>query len=423
VPELPGRRLTRRRIVALAAAPLTAASLAAVLGSVPLPAATAAVSGARFDQPCPAPQSLVRHSHWHAHHLAPGVNLSEAKAPDRTVTDKPGIVDMHVLRVKLTKGSVKFRPLLSHIAERSPLSVLAKHHRHLVAATNTGYFDFDSGAPLGPVFSHGVPDMLAKAKAPIIGFTAGRRPVQTDAWLDGSVTAEETTQRLRSVNAAYPGRGLSLYDWRWGYLHDLPHPDGRHTVVRRISKGRIAGLHVKDSATPAAGKRLLVASSGPTERWLAGLHRGTSVRIRTRVKTDTKHHLTQGYSVGEQLVGDGKINSALGCNERDTQAARTAIGLSKGGKTLIIVVIADLPCIRDCPSPLMHGLDHQQTARVMADLGARWAWGWDGSGSSEMIARLPSTHRLSIRNYCADGEERPQPLGFGIFHVPTRHHH
>ena len=34
---------------------------------------------------------------------------------------------------------------------------------------------------------------------------------------------------------------------------------------------------------------------------------------------------------------------------------------------------------------------------------------------AEMIARMPSTGRLSIRNYPADGQERTMPLGFGIY--------
>jgi hypothetical protein len=73
----------------------------------------------------------------------------------------------------------------------------------------------------------------------------------------------------------------------------------------------------------------------------------------------------------------------------------------------------------------MHGLDQDQLARVMQNLGARNAFLWDGSGSSEMLARVPHAgdhancvnpdDHLSCRNYPADGQERWQPLGIGIF--------
>jgi hypothetical protein len=64
----------------------------------------------------------------------------------------------------------------------------------------------------------------------------------------------------------------------------------------------------------------------------------------------------------------------------------------------------------------MHGLDSVQMARVMKDQGAQEAYLFDGSGSTELLARMPSAPtRLSLRNFPADGVERPMPVGFGIF--------
>jgi hypothetical protein len=64
----------------------------------------------------------------------------------------------------------------------------------------------------------------------------------------------------------------------------------------------------------------------------------------------------------------------------------------------------------------MHGLDAAQMARLMKDLGAGEAYLFDGSGSTELLARMPSNpSALSLRNYPADGAERAMPVGFGIF--------
>jgi hypothetical protein len=43
------------------------------------------------------------------------------------------------------------------------------------------------------------------------------------------------------------------------------------------------------------------------------------------------------------------------------------------------------------------------------------AWSFDGSGSTELMAKMPGSTSLSIRNYTADGHERTMPLGLGIY--------
>jgi hypothetical protein len=72
--------------------------------------------------------------------------------------------------------------------------------------------------------------------------------------------------------------------------------------------------------------------------------------------------------------------------------------------------------VADNPGTPMHGLDSAQMARLMKDLGAQEAYLFDGSGSTELLARMPSNPgQLSLRTFPADGVERPLPVGFGIF--------
>jgi hypothetical protein len=65
----------------------------------------------------------------------------------------------------------------------------------------------------------------------------------------------------------------------------------------------------------------------------------------------------------------------------------------------------------------------------MAQLGVDRAWDVDGSGSTELLAKLPSSGVLTQRTYPADGQERPMPVGLGISYVKPkvvkhhRHHH
>jgi exopolysaccharide biosynthesis protein len=125
--------------------------------------------------------------------------------------------------------------------------------------------------------------------------------------------------------------------------------------------------------------------------------------------TTTGRPFAQAYAVGSRLVHDGTARTGMECRRRYPQPARTAIGFADGGKRLILAVV------EDDPGTPMHGLDADQTARLMHDLGASEAYMFDGSGSTEMLARLPRSSALSLRNYPADGLERPMPVGFGIF--------
>src|SRR3954447_5320771 len=135
-----------RRVLACTA--VAASLLPAIAAQVSAPAA--ATTGYTTD--CPRPVSLVPKATWHRHTLSRGVVLSEGTAPDPR-----GFVSMHVLTVDLTQRGVSVRPLMRHLAQRSRLSDLAAGKPKLVAATNTSYYDFSTGAPLGPVVTNQSP--------------------------------------------------------------------------------------------------------------------------------------------------------------------------------------------------------------------------------------------------------------------------
>jgi hypothetical protein len=269
------------------------------------------------------------------------------------------------------------------------------------------------------VFAGGRPLTLSTARQPVIAFTLAGLPRPATVWLDGRVTAGRSIRQVQSVNFLHPRRGLSVYTPLWGQITWVPQPAGRETVMREVRGGRVVGQAMQGHHDAFGNAELLVASTAKTEAWLRGLRPGTRVKTSLRVRSTSKRPLVEGYNVGKRLVRSGKPASHLDCHERDTQAARTGVGITANGKSLVIAIVADHPCyssrVNGCGGRHVHGLDHKEMARLMTELGARTAWQWDGSGSSELVARMPRSHRLEIRNYCADGEERPMPVGFGIF--------
>src|SRR5690349_20973267 len=132
-------------LVAASLVPVAAAQIAAPAGA-----------STGYTTNCPKPEALVSRATWHHHTLTKGVVLAEGSAPDPR-----GTVSMHVLTVDMTQPGIALRPLMRHLAQRSPLSTLAAGHPKLVAATNTAHYDFYTGAPLGPVIS---------ATKPVTGF-------------------------------------------------------------------------------------------------------------------------------------------------------------------------------------------------------------------------------------------------------------
>ena len=388
-------KIRHRHAVAAATA---VASLASILAAGP-----AAADHPNYQSTqCPAPESLVSGTTWHRHKLAPGVVLTEGRR-----SDNRGYVDMHVLTVAVTNKHLSFAPLVRRLAQRTPLSKLAAGRPSLVAATNTGYFDFDAGTPLGPLVDRAHPWVSSATKATVVGFGSTGLVQAGQLGLSGLVTSGRSSQVLAGLNVLDPTSGLTAYTSRWGSERvTLP----RDAVSRYVVGGVVSSSTGRYDAAPTGGGYLLVARGTTASSWLSSLRQHAAVTVTTKVTTTTKRPFSLAYAVGSRLVHGGVAATDLTCRRRYPQPARTAIGFANGGQTLVLAMVAD------DPGTSMHGLDASQMARLMKDLGSSEAYLFDGSGSTELLARMPTDpSQLSLRNYPADGVERPMPVGFGIF--------
>lgn len=400
----PPRRADTTGVTRSTRAPVRAATLAAgVAAAVALagPTASAGGTGGAYTSDCPRPESLVAGTSWHTHRLAPGAVLREGNR-----TDGRGQVRMHVLSVDLTSRHLTVRPLIRKIAMRSRLTSLARGRAGLLAATNTGFFDFGNGAPMGPLVSAGHALTAARAATSVVGFNRAGTAQAGHLALSGTVTTAGESRRLAGLNLAAPAAGITAYTSAWGTAPvSLP----GDSVGRYVKAGVVTTAAGRSSAAPSSGY-LLVARGTAAVDWLTAVPRGASVAVTRTVMTDAAHPFAQAYSVSTQLVlPGGHTRTDLTCRKRYPQPARTAVGFTAGGKRLLLAVVEDHPGTK------VHGLDSVQMSRLMGDLGADQAYLFDGSGSSELLARVPGAHRLSLRTYPADGAERTMPLGLGIF--------
>jgi len=107
----------------------------------------------------------------------------------------------------------------------------------------------------------------------------------------------------------------------------------------------------------------------------------------------------QIVSGSQLLVADGR-NIAVGTD----LAPRTAAGVDRDGRTLILLVI-------DGRRPAYSaGETLPQLADEMIHLGCNWALNLDGGGSSTLAVRDPSTGQIRIVNRPSDGHDLPIPL-------------
>lgn len=371
---------------------------AAVAATVAMPVApTAGASSFR----CPKAEPLVARADWHRHRLASGVRLAEGRARDAA-----GVVSMHVLTVRVTRPGLSFGPLVRHVAQRTPLSRLAAGRRHLVAAVNTGFYDFATGVPSAPVVNHGRILTASRTSQHVVGFGTTGLVQHGFVSLTGAVTTDSGSFPVAGLNVRRPGPGVTVYTPQWG-ARAVPVP--WTGVSRYVRDGKVSSAVGAYTSAPKQG-RLLVAVGPLAQAWLRGLHVGEAVNVTVRLRSSTKRPFRQAYGVGLQTVRIAGVPlTGLACRLSDPTPARTAIGYADGGRTLLLVTVEDRPGTR------LHGLDQEQMSRVMVDLGAARAFAWDGSGSTELLARMPGSTSLRLRTHPADGAERPMPVGFGVF--------
>jgi hypothetical protein len=398
--------VVRSGIAAMAVAGL----MASLLTAAPAVAAGDARPAGRAG--CPKPESLVPRAHLKTHRLATGVTLSTG-----TATDRAGRVVIHVLRADMSSRHVRVEPLVHKLAQRSPLSRLAAHRRRLVAATNTGYFDFRTGAPLGPFISHGRALMLSTRHQRVAGIGRNGLVQSGDVWLSARLTSASATHAVSAINELRPPSGLAVYTPGWGSrVYVGRDATARITVsgvvgARSGRSGQHSGGGSGDDVTIPAHGEVLVATSRAAQTWLDGLHAGDTLSSSAGVRTSAAVPFSQAYGVGPQIVAErGHPMTGFSCDSSNTRTpARTSIGYAKGGRRLVLVTVDDHPGTR------VHGLDEDQMSKLMVQLGVTQAYAFDGSGSTELLARKPGAARLTLRTYPGDGEERPMPLGLGIY--------
>ena len=313
-----------------------------------------------------------------------------------------GPVRAHLLEVDF-KAGYALRPVLSNdsVAGIEALSEMAARSQ-AVAMINGPYY-MRSGEILGVLKIDQT--LVSTPDTPRTSFGVlpdGKIIFDSPAFTGHVELPDKTKIPIDGVNRGRGESELILYNTYYAYW-TLTVGGGREFLVR---DGRIVDIR-NDNSVISEGTVVLSASG--RQAWLmADLKIGDPLKI-VQTLGPVWDKVTQAVGAGPCLVKNGEIymttlGEEFGSDVAGGRAPRTALGITKDGKALLVVV--------DGRSRSSVGYTLLELARFMLEQGAVEAMNLDGGGSSQMIIGS------QIVNTPSDGRERR--LGAGIAVVKTK---
>lgn len=218
------------------------------------------------------------------------------------------------------------------------------------------------------------------------------------SWSNGSARSGGRTAPFKAINNKAVNNAVTLYTSRGPENIDV---DGLASVPVDYVGGDQWNFVLK----VGAGNYGMLVGKGSAADFVAGLQPGDSICMEQVVTIPDGQRIkpVQIVSGRPKIVENGaNMNSGKNGGFTAVRHPRTAIGMSRDGKTLIMMVVDG------------RGLSVGVTTEMLADLmlraGAWEALNLDGGGSSTMYTSV-----AGVRNWPSDGRERK--VGNGVFVV------
>ena len=325
---------------------------------------------------------------------------------------KAGRTPLFVARANLGGDGAKVRPgpLVRHGV--STLETLRDKFagRGAYVATNGDFFDYGrTGAPLGPEITRGAtPWAGSSAKQKALVLQRNATATIANVWLSIPIATPEMTVHADSFNTSVlPEDGIDVFTPLWG--------TGKRIYIRHSQTVReyivrdnvVTAVHtsISDDPVPDDGFVILAQGAAIGRLSYAGVRLHRAVATKAFPHTDAPDGLDSAIGVGMSLVAGGRYQGPV-CS-KDDAVARTAVGITDGGKTMIIAVVQGQT---DAAHDDFSGMTAQETTSLMYHLGATDAVMFDGGGSANILTA--STGQLTRS---PDGWDRLIPNGYGFW--------
>lgn len=302
-----------------------------------------------------------------------------------------GPLAAHILDID-PKSGWRLQPLLSNqkTVGLEKLSSLVQQTKEATAAVNAAYFGLD-GTTLGVMKLQDTIVASMDITRTALGILPDGSAFIDDALYQGAVELPGGQKIvITGVNEERGADALILYNSYYDTATNTNSFGGEYVVV----DNKVTAINTNNSTIPQGG--FVLSAHGKSLQALEKLQVGDTVKI-TQSLGDQWNKAVSVIGAGPRLVKNNSVYlttklEEFGSDVAAGRAPRTAVGITKEGHLLLLVV--------DGRQKHSIGLTLLDTALLMQELGSIQAMNLDGGGSSEMIVEK------EVVNKPSDGHER-----------------
>jgi exopolysaccharide biosynthesis protein len=314
-----------------------------------------------------------------------------------------GPVKAHLLEIDPREG-YELRPVLSNdsVAGIEPLSEMAS--RTGAAAMVNGPYYMRNGEILGLMKIDRTLVSTSDTLRTTFGILPDGKMIFDSPEYEGYIELPDKSRLpIEGLNRSRGQSDLVLYNSYFAFW-TLTQSGGQEYIVK---DGKIVEIRSHNTVIPEGGA--VLSASGRPAFMMAHLKPGDSLNI-VQTLGSTWDTVVQAVSAGPRLIKNGEIfvttiGEEFGSDVAGGRAPRTAIGVTREGKVLLLVV--------DGRRRTSVGFTLLQLAQFMLEMGAVEAMNLDGGGSSQMMIGN------RIVNLPSDGRERRLGAGIAVMKKKT----
>lgn len=358
----------------------------------------------------------------HEEIIARGAVLKEFK-----LTTGEGPLSVYVLKIDLTDPYINLDTIIGTngtFEQNSSVLDMAKR-TGAVAAVNGDFFQIkESKRPIGLTYQSGrlVGSPALRHDMYGFGITKEKEPLFEVFSFSGQVTAENgKTFPLSGINK--PGyltmsgtlsdaNALTLYNSLWGST-SRGNEGGLTGIVEVVIKEDVVQKILKDNpGIPIPPDGYVLRGHGQAADFITeNLTVGSKVSY-TYTVTPLGDNLFAAVGGQALLVEDGQLPAHF-TQDIGGRHARTAVGTSRDGKTLYVVVVEK--SAEPDGTVLSRGMSQEELAKFLISMGVWRAVNLDGGGSTTLVVRHLGEFDVSVVNRPQGDVLRRVPNAIGLF--------
>ena len=318
---------------------------------------------------------------------------------------------VRVLYVDLDNPYVSLRILTSKNGTSTRETTLSMaQNSGAVAAVNGDFFNMLSGPTnmLGMVVQNGEMTSTPSKDTGLANFALleDNSVVMDYFSFSGKVTSPQGySSELYAINKVpVTTGGVTMLSSAWG-KQTMGNIDGVTMTELVVENDVVTQIRIGQGMQPIPENGYVLVTNGAINGFLKdNFQIGDRVQIDAVLSPNTTA-IREATGGGTVLVKNGKV--AKFTNNVAGYAQRTAVGIDKSGKTLMLVTVDGR--LAEC-----EGMNQTELANLLIELGCETALNLDGGGSTTMVARERFSGDLQVQNTLT-GSMRAVSTSIGVF--------